>query len=1322
MTAPELISPDLGVFGPATLQAAHDLPEGAVKGLKLRRVPQGVKGNARVRAGKRWFAQRFVLDMGGQLLDSRCSCGENRCPHLARVLSGTPLERAQQALAEAAQADSAAAVAVPDPSVLDSSGPESSELDSAAPASQPLSGAAQDPEPGRRKKKKKKRTAAADPAAEPAQDAQAMRPAGSRPEGGRVSRARAAEQYGPLLRGLRRPETPRRGQALRYRLNLIPDPDGGPVLVSVGAEQARYTRSGTLLPEQPLELPPASSLEWRRGWLDTLPPGADNDRELLRGLSEYGDPATLNDQPVQLLRREPLTDHLLAALLATGRLHAGADPQPLAPGPARQLRYTWTQRRGGVQQFGLRAPSGLSDEQLFGLHSRWYLDREGGQLGEVLSLLPPEVEAALLALPPVPPEQAAATRTLIAAQMHDLLGEQAGRIPLPQAMQEHAEVAAHQPVLTLLETGVLAGRGKHRQLQQVAAAELHHEYAGQRLDGSEGAAQTLYRRDPDAEAQAERQLTGTGLQPLAGLFPAATGPQHPDLDRLYSVTDPAEWYRFLEEVRPRLEEAGFRVDLDPSFPYRFAEVEDWYGSAEEESGGGWFDLELGVTVGGQRHSLLPLLAGLLDRQPELLDPATLAALPSSRPLLTALPDGRTLALPAGRVRDILSVLVELHLGGRSGGPLRMSVLDASRLAELDRALGLRWLGRQDLLDLGQRLQDFEGIAPVRAPRGLQAKLRPYQRQGLGWLQFLREYGLGGVLADDMGLGKTVQTLAHILTEKRAGRADLPTLVVAPTSVLGNWRAEAERFTPALRVLALHGPGRHRHFGALQDYDLVLTSYALLPRDIEQLREQSFHLVILDEAQNIKNPRSAAARAARALQARHRLALTGTPLENHLGELWSLFHFLMPGLLGSERQFGELYRTPIEKGGDAARQRALAARIRPFVLRRDKRSVARELPDKTEVVVRLELAGDQRDLYETVRANLEGRVRRELEARGLARSSVTILDALLRLRQAATDPRLVRLSAAASVQNNAKREWLRSQLPELVQEGHRVLVFSQFASLLGLLEADLKELGISYSKLTGQTRRRAEAIEQFQSGHADVFLISLKAGGVGLNLTAADTVIHLDPWWNPAAEAQATDRAYRIGQDQPVFVYKLIAAGSVEERILDLQARKAALASGVLDGGLSSAAQLTQADLDALLAPLAGEEDGQSDAASFAPALPAAEAGSARPRPTARRAMTAQAGHSSADAAPASADTAKTARTLQEAETDPPRADKSGAAEVGAAAKAKPTRRAGSKAAAEKAAARPEAGPAAATQPATPPAVPRKTAGRKSAASKKPAEE
>lgn len=1195
LTANLTLTPDLHVFAPETLDLAAELPEAAVKGLKLRPLENGqFKGNARVRVGKRWLAQRFVLDSAGALQESRCSCGEPHCPHLARVLMGSPFERALAALNAA---DTAPILAVQE----QKSAPQSAVQTHTAPTADETvdeAGAACSP---------KRRTAQASALAPAARHG---RVAGKAKGQAAQDKAVKAAQYGPILQGVvsqtprRTQSVARKSQAIRYRLNLIPNPEGDSPFVSVGVEQARYTRAGVLLPEQTLELPPAGSPDWRRGWVDTLPVWADTDRELLRGLSDYGDPAILNDQPVQLLRRELLADHLLAALLATGRLHAGADTKPLLPAPARRLRYGWRRRSGGEQQFILRPPAGLKSEQLFALHSRWYLERGARRLGEVVSPLPSEVETALLALPPVLPEQAAATRLLISAQLRELLGEaQAARIPLPQVPDEQEEAAAvpHQPVLTLHETEVLVGRGRWRQTQTLVVAELHHEYAGQRLDhelnheykDSEAtpysAAQTLYRRDPQAEAEAARRLSGTSLQRLTKLFAATTQPEHPQLEQLYSVSDPADWHHFLTQVRPKLEAAGFRVDIAASFPYRFAEIDEWYGQAEENAVGGWFDLELGVLVGQERYSLLPLVASLLERQPELLDPAALAALPAERPLLAALPDGRTLALPTGRVRNILSVLVELHLTGRKAGKaLRLSVLDAGRVAELDRALNLRWLGRRDILELGQRLQDFGGIASVRAPRGLAAQLRPYQRQGLGWLQFLREYGLGGVLADDMGLGKTVQTLAHILTEKRSGRADLPTLVVAPTSVLGNWRSEAERFTPALRVLMLHGTGRHQHFGSLANYDLVLTSYALLPRDIEQLRGQPFHLVILDEAQNIKNPRSAAARAAGALNARHRLALTGTPLENHLGELWSLFHFLMPGLLGSERQFSALYRTPIEKGGHAARQRALAARLRPFVLRRDKKQVARELPDKTEVVVRLDLEGDQRDLYETVRLNLEGRLRDELAMHGLARASIAVLDALLKLRQAATDPRLVKLKVAEKVQNNAKREWLLSQVPQMLEDGRRILIFSQFAALLGLLETDLQALGIRYSKLTGQTRNRSEVIRQFQEGETEVFLISLKAGGVGLNLTAADTVIHLDPWWNPAAEAQATDRAYRIGQDQPVFVYKLIAAGSVEERILELQARKAGLAQGVLDGGLTSAAQLTQADLDALLAPLSAD--------------------------------------------------------------------------------------------------------------------------------------
>ncbi|MCD0177640.1 DEAD/DEAH box helicase, partial [Deinococcus sp. 14RED07] len=497
-----------------------------------------------------------------------------------------------------------------------------------------------------------------------------------------------------------------------------------------------------------------------------------------------------------------------------------------------------------------------------------------------------------------------------------------------------------------------------------------------------------------------------------------------------------------------------------------------------------------------------------------------------------------------------------------------------------------------LLELGRKLRDFSGVQDVTPPAGLHADLRPYQRQGVSWLQFLREYGMGGILADDMGLGKTVQTLAHLLLEKESGRADRPSLVVAPTSVIGNWQAEAAKFAPDLRVLTLHGKDRRAHFPRIPGYDLILTTYPLLPRDIDDLGAFEYHLVILDEAQNIKNARTAAAKAAGALNARHRLALTGTPLENHLGELWSQFNFLAPGLLHDEKTFRELYRTPIEKRGEAGRRQALAARVRPFILRREKRDVARELPPKTEIPVRVTLDGDQRDLYETVRVTTETRVREELRARGLSRSTIAILDALLKLRQAVTDPRLVKLDAARSVEGNAKFEWLSTHLPQMVEEGRRVLIFSGFATLLGHLEDWLREQRIPYSMITGSTQDRQSQIDAFQSGRTHVFLITLKAGGVGLNLTAADTVIHYDPWWNPAAEEQATDRAYRIGQDKPVFVYKLIAAGSVEERILDLQARKASLARGILDGGLSDATQLTSADLDRLFAPLEDEPEGE----------------------------------------------------------------------------------------------------------------------------------
>jgi SNF2 family DNA or RNA helicase len=410
--------------------------------------------------------------------------------------------------------------------------------------------------------------------------------------------------------------------------------------------------------------------------------------------------------------------------------------------------------------------------------------------------------------------------------------------------------------------------------------------------------------------------------------------------------------------------------------------------------------------------------------------------------------------------------------------------------------------------------------------------------------------------------------------------------VAPTSLMANWRHEAARFTPDLRVLTLHGPQRKADFGRTGAHELVLTTYPLLARDREALMAQPFHLVVLDEAQTIKNPRTGAAQVARTLDTRHRLCLTGTPMENHLGELWSLFHFLSPGFLGDQQQFRRQFRIPIEQRGDGERRDALQRRIAPFLLRRTKQAVASELPEKIEVVRTVALDDGQAALYESVRAAMDRKIRDALDSKGLARSHITILEALLKLRQICCDPRLLKLERAPRAVRSAKLDLLLEMLPELLDEGRRILLFSQFTSMLGLIETELERLGIGYSKLTGQTRKREAAIERFRSGEVPLFLISLKAGGVGLNLTEADTVIHYDPWWNPAAEVQATDRAHRIGQTSTVFVYKLVTEQTVEERILALQARKAALARGIYrEGGGSEGSWLDEGDIEALLRPL-----------------------------------------------------------------------------------------------------------------------------------------
>jgi SNF2 family DNA or RNA helicase len=455
------------------------------------------------------------------------------------------------------------------------------------------------------------------------------------------------------------------------------------------------------------------------------------------------------------------------------------------------------------------------------------------------------------------------------------------------------------------------------------------------------------------------------------------------------------------------------------------------------------------------------------------------------------------------------------------------------------------------------------------PRDLAADLRPYQKEGVRWLQFLSDYGVGGILADDMGLGKTLQTLAFLAAERERGQNPdddrRPTLVIAPTSVLPVWQREAERFLPGLRLYVHHGKERLDGPEAAAGHDVIVTSYDLFKRHVSLFRPIKWHAVVLDEAQAVKNPETKAHRAVRTLEARVRLSLTGTPIENHLGELWAHFDFVLPGLLGSHEEFKRRFQTPIEREADVERHALLQKRIRPFVLRRMKKQVAAELPDRTEIPQLIDLYGEQRDLYETIRVAMDKRVRDALRAHGLKRSAVTVLDALLKLRQVCCHPALLPGDLHRGVATSAKLDALTAMIEELVAEGRRVLVFSQFTTMLARIEAELDARAIEYLLLTGKTRRRGELVERFQQGSVPVFLISLKAGGTGLTLTAADTVIHYDPWWNPAVEQQATDRTHRIGQTMPITVYRLICAGTVEEKIMQLQAKKGDLAASLLEG-------------------------------------------------------------------------------------------------------------------------------------------------------------
>ena len=696
-------------------------------------------------------------------------------------------------------------------------------------------------------------------------------------------------------------------------------------------------------------------------------------------------------------------------------------------------------------------------------------------------------------------------------------------------------------------------------------------------------------RDRGGEARAQCLLEGFGAIEL-GQFEDVAADLDTDADYIVQLDGNVHSYcSFSAYALPQLRTLGWQIEVDPSYPYQVVETDaPWYAAIEpDEERTDWFGLELGIQVDGKKVNMLPAMLELLDG---CADGETLEALLKQPARFRVVPVGHNkyLPVPPDRLKALMQVLLEMYRGEKLvDGTLCFPRSRGSSVAKLDEALGgasqVMWSGITSVVEKARQLHRVP--VPVSLPRGLQAKLRPYQEAGVTWLGQLIAHEAGGILADDMGLGKTLQTIAHLVREKESGRMDRPCLVVMPTSLIGNWQRELAKFAPDLRVCVLHGPKRESHRAQVPHVDVVLTTYPLLVRDVEAFQSQVFYLMILDEAQAIKNPRSLAARSVRKVSAQHRMCLSGTPVENNLEELWSLFDFLMPGFLGDGERFRSYFRLPIERAGNQQRLEALRDAVTPFILRRMKESVAKDLPPKTEIVRPVELGDEQRELYESIRVAAHGDVRRAIRQKGVTASTIAILDALMKLRQVCCDPRLVTVPSARRVKGSAKYELFFELLTQQLEQGRRVLVFSQFTRMLDLLAAGLRERNVAYVDLTGATQDRQKQVDRFERREIDVFLISLKAGGTGLNLTSADTVIHYDPWWNGASQAQATDRAYRIGQTRPVFVYNLIVAGSVEERMLRLQQRKSQLASSLL--GLADApTALSEVDLDDLFAPLA----------------------------------------------------------------------------------------------------------------------------------------
>ncbi len=868
---------------------------------------------------------------------------------------------------------------------------------------------------------------------------------------------------------------------------------------------------------------------------------------------------------------------LLAEWLQAGICRHARTLQSIRIGALRRPRWEWSLD----QQAQARLRMQLADDgsvyaiDLGGMH---YLDEASGELGGLA--LDREAWSMIERLPPIPPGDASLRDGW---PPHPLLRD----IPPPPPP---ALLATHggtlEPVLVI---------GAARRLAHddfIFYVRAWADYGGCRLQLAEqpwqeqmvrqvaGEFATLH-RDVALELAAKQALAGLELVPLRTLIPDAwrtliPAPAADAMAHRQHHRGAADTFAALESA---LRGVPFRIECDPQLPFAvLPQQTPLRATFREGHSAGWTQFQLTAACEEGDIDVLPVvLKGLQSRA------FSLSPLPEEHAdsrWLAPIGAGRFLPLKLSMLREWLTPLLAYATKAAAGNDRQIEL-------PVRQAMGLSAaLQRQDVSTGGpQAARIMETLAALRAaqktpcspPATFRGTLRQYQKEGLRWLQALRRARLGGVLADDMGLGKTVQVIAHLALEWESGRLDRPALVIASTTLVPNWLDEIARFAPALKCLSYTGAERAQQRTRLPSAHVIVTSYALLNHELATLQSIDYSMIVLDEAQWIKNPFARTARAIRALRAPHVVAVTGTPLENHLGELWTHMDATNPGYLGDYRSFNRQFRNPIERREDDRRLAALRHLVSPFVLRRTKAEVAPELPPKTETVLRVAMAEDQRRLYESLRLSLSQEVRAAVTRYTDEQSHIVVLTALMRLRQACCDPRLLD-KTGGQTPRSAKLDALLALMRPLVEQRRHVLVFSQFTSMLELIAQALQHAHFKYTMLTGKTTDRRTPVREFQSGKVRIMLASLKAGGLGLNLTAADAVVHYDPWWNPAVERQAADRAHRLGREQPVFVYKLICEDTIEEKIAAMKERKSDLALAVLGEQRFRAGRLSELDL------------------------------------------------------------------------------------------------------------------------------------------------